>query len=108
MCVLLKCDIISVFRALALKIALKQKEEVLMRLIQLHIVRLFLGILPVTVMLMVLLLCLFLDSHQYTPLSPTFTVLTLQVEDVSVPQSDPHLDSLKLGTHHLSLSGIHT
>lgn len=51
-----------------------------------------LGILPVIVMLMPWLLSLYLDSHQYTPLSDFLADLSSQPEEVWMPQPDPHWD----------------
>lgn len=60
-----------------------------------------LWILPVTVMLTAWLLSLYLDSHQYTPLSDCLTVFSSQLEEVRLPQPEPHWDKSgsKLGTH---------
>lgn len=49
-------------------------------------------ILPVIVMLMAWLLSLYLDSHQYTPLSDFLTDVSLQPVEVWMPQTDPHWD----------------
>lgn len=48
--------------------------------------------LRVTVMLTVLLLSRYRDSHQYTPVSDGFTTFSSQPEEVGVPQSEPHWD----------------